>query len=157
MYGINEAMGKSGISASLQHKIRKYFEFLYSQTASQSGSGGSQHQDFLQQLPEQLRIEAIQQANSEAISRIYPFTSLSADCQQQISLSMQQRFFYPSEMVFAEKTLTQTVFFVSTGAVQIVIKQKHVQKDKAKALAKNTEEEMVLKTLKVSHHRRQTS
>ncbi|KAL4490059.1 hypothetical protein ABPG73_021103 [Tetrahymena malaccensis] len=117
MHGLNHSMNKLELEMSLQHKVRKYFEFQYKQEIE----GGQGQEQLLEQLPSSLKNEVLLQTNNEAIQSISLFSNFSSDCQKEISLNIKQKYFKPDELIFSENEINDKLFYVISGNVQTTL------------------------------------
>ncbi|KAL4505470.1 hypothetical protein ABPG72_002532 [Tetrahymena utriculariae] len=117
MHGLTQSMNKLELDMSLQHKVRKYFEFQYRQGIE----GGQEQEQLLEQLPSSLKNEVLLQTNNEAIQSISLFSNFSSDCQKEISLNIKQKYFKPDELIFNENEINDKLFYVISGNVQTTL------------------------------------
>ncbi|EAR88861.2 cyclic nucleotide-binding domain protein (macronuclear) [Tetrahymena thermophila SB210] len=117
MHGLNHSMNKLELDMSLQHKVRKYFEFQYKQDIE----GAQGQEQLLEQLPSSLKNEVLLQTNNEAIQSISLFSNFSSDCQKEISLNIKQKYFKPDELIFNENEVNDKLFYVISGNVQTTL------------------------------------
>ncbi|KAL4490070.1 hypothetical protein ABPG73_021114 [Tetrahymena malaccensis] len=132
---INREMNNKGISITLQHKVRKYFEYQKKVEEKKS----FMHTDMIENLPQILKEEVLLDINRQILQKHYIFSKLSPECMQEISLIFRQKKYFPGEIIFNEGDREEDLYFIWSGEVNIT---KHYQ-------SKNlTSQETTLRILK---------
>ncbi|KAL4505459.1 hypothetical protein ABPG72_002521 [Tetrahymena utriculariae] len=132
---INREMKNKGISITLQHKVRKYFEYQKKVEEKKS----FMHSDMIETLPLILKEEVLLDVNKQILEKHYIFSKLSLECMQEISLIFHQKKYFPGEVIFNEGDREDNLYFIWSGEVNIT---KQYQSDNS------TSQETTLRILK---------
>ncbi|KAL4456602.1 hypothetical protein ABPG74_000709 [Tetrahymena malaccensis] len=119
MKEINKDMNNRNINIQLQHKIRKYVEYLYIQNTKKS----SFDTNILEILPYQLKEEVLLEINKEMISNIsyLGIQKFSLESQKQITLLIKQKVYFPGEIIFKFGELNDKIYYINQGQVNLSI------------------------------------
>ncbi|EAR88849.2 cyclic nucleotide-binding domain protein (macronuclear) [Tetrahymena thermophila SB210] len=119
MKEINKDMNNRNINIQLQHKIRKYVEYLYIQNTKKS----SFDTNILEILPYQLKEEVLLEINKEMISNInyLGISKFSQVSQKQITLLIKQKVYFPGEIIFKFGELNDKIYYINQGQVSLSI------------------------------------
>ncbi|KAL4505463.1 hypothetical protein ABPG72_002525 [Tetrahymena utriculariae] len=119
MKEINQDMNNRNINIQLQHKIRKYVEYLYIQNSKKSQFDTN----ILEILPNQLKEEVLLEINKEMISNInyLGISKLSQESQKQITLLIKQKVYFPGEIIFKFGELNDKIYYINQGLVNLSI------------------------------------
>ncbi|EAR88843.3 cyclic nucleotide-binding domain protein (macronuclear) [Tetrahymena thermophila SB210] len=132
---INREMNNKGISITLQHKVRKYFEYQKKVEERKS----FMQADMIENLPQILKEEVLLDVNKQILGKHYIFSKLSLECMQEISLIFHQKKYFPGEVIFNEGDREDNLYFIWSGEVNIT---KQYQSDSS------TSQETTLRILK---------
>lgn len=121
MEALNDEMNKRGLNSVQQTKVRKYFQ--YKQSLHEGESSFKKEEGFLDSLPRNLREEVLSSVNAEVIEEISFLKHFSRECKVKISLAIQQKVFFPEEVVFTEneRGSSDSIFYVAFGAVTLFL------------------------------------
>ncbi|KAL4456598.1 hypothetical protein ABPG74_000705 [Tetrahymena malaccensis] len=134
---INREMNNKGISITLQHKVRKYFEYQKKVEEKKS----FMQTDMIENLPQILKEEVLLDVNKQILEKHYIFSKLSLECMQEISLIFRQKKYFPGEVIFNEGDREDNLYFIWSGEVNIT---KQYQSDNS------ISQETTLRILKVT-------
>ncbi|EDK31992.2 cyclic nucleotide-binding domain protein (macronuclear) [Tetrahymena thermophila SB210] len=132
---INREMNNKGISITLQHKVRKYFEYQKKVEEKKS----FMQTDMIETLPQILKEEVLLDINKQILQKHYIFSKLSSECMKEISLIFHQKKYFPGEIIFNEGDREESLYFIWSGEVNIT---KHYQSKNS------TSQETTLRILK---------
>ena len=112
---VKNYMNEKGLSASLQRRVKKYYEHYLSQRSAFDES------TVLDELTPRLKNEVLLYVNRETVRNIHFFHSLDEDFISQIVQIMKMQFYVPGDHIFREGEFGTEMYFLVRGTVEFVL------------------------------------
>ena len=115
MVNMNKFMKVNTVSDELQRKIRKYIDYIYSNSKSRVNLG-----DLLTVLSQPLREEIYSHINGKIVLSLQFFQDLSRNSISRISKILKPQVHSPKDMIFIENEQSLCMYFITKGCVDII-------------------------------------
>ena len=113
MYTMSRFMQRKGLTKDVQSKVKKYMELI---NENEEGIN-KEEAEMLQQLSGNLREEIFKQINGKFLNQAKIFSeNFSSRLLSALSLILEEKTFYPQEVIFGPNNTDYAVYFVSKGA-----------------------------------------
>jgi hypothetical protein len=111
--GINNYLKKRKVPIKLNDKVRDYFEFLWKEYR------GFNNVDFIQDLPENIKLEVIANLSEKSLKRIPIFNLASKELRRELLLSLRLKTYPPDMTVTKVGEKGDSIYFISKGVLGV--------------------------------------